>query len=165
MTYPSTEIRSATASTLSLITHRHGDHWEPALFAKTSWNVAGPVDVIATAPAHRVVPLTGLTDFGPIRIEPLETPHARVRHYSYIVSWHGKRLYFSGDTESPASVLAATRLDAAFISPWIYRTVLAKGARLDARRIVIYHHEAGEQIDGCNAPCMVPRQGETIRID
>lgn len=165
MTYPPTELRSGTATTLSLITHRHADHWEPALFAKTTWSVAGPVDVIASAPAYRVVPLTGQTEFGPIRIEPLETPHARVGHYSYIVTWHGKRLYFSGDTESPASVLAAPRLDAAFISPWIYRAVQAKGGRIDARRIVIYHHESGERVDGCTAPCLVPRQGETIRID
>lgn len=164
MTYPPSEIRSATAATLSLITHRHGDHWEPALFAKTTWQVAGPKDVIAAAPAHRIVPLARDTRFGPIAIEPIETPHARIGHYSYIVTWHGKRLYFSGDTESPDSVLAAKQLDAAFISPWIHRSVLQKGAVIDAKRIVIYHHESGERVDSCVAPCVVPRQGETLTI-
>ena len=38
MTYDATaELRSATPQTLSLITHRHADHWSPTLFARTDW--------------------------------------------------------------------------------------------------------------------------------
>jgi L-ascorbate metabolism protein UlaG (beta-lactamase superfamily) len=165
MTYPPEEIRSTTPTTLSLITHRHGDHWKPSLFAQTDWQVAGPNDVIASAPAHRVVPLTEpRTVFGPIEIEPIATPHADVGHYSYIVTWHGKRLYFSGDTESSASLRAAKNLDVAFISPWIYRAVVRNNHFVDARRIVIYHHESGERIPECREPCVVPRQADSIPI-
>src|SRR5918994_1696484 len=75
MTYHPEEIRSTTPTTLSLITHRHGDHWKPVLFAKTDWKVAGPNDVIASAPAHRVVPLSETrTTVGPLEIERIETP-------------------------------------------------------------------------------------------
>ena len=164
MEYDAAEIRSTTRETLSLITHRHGDHWEPALFAKTAWTVAGPVDVTSGLDAARVLPLHGgAARFGAVGIEAIETPHASIGHYSYILTWHGRRLYFSGDTESPASLLAARNLDVAFVSPWQYRAALKRG-RIDARRIVIYHHQAGESVAECGAGCELPRQGQVLRI-
>lgn len=162
--YSPAELSGGGPSTLALITHRHQDHWEPALFAKTTWKVAGPEDVTSGLPADRVVALKGETTWGPVQIEPLETPHARIGHYSYIVSWQGKRLYFSGDTDDARSVILAKNLDAAFVSPWMYRTVMKVGRRIDAKRVVIYHHEAGQQIPGCDAGCLVPKQGDTIPI-
>jgi L-ascorbate metabolism protein UlaG (beta-lactamase superfamily) len=162
--YSPAELSAARPSTLALITHRHLDHWEPALFAKTNWKVAGPQDVTSGLPADRVVALKGTTTFGPVQIEPLETPHARIGHYSYIVAWHGRRLYFSGDTDDGRSVILAKNLDVAFVSPWLYRTVTSLNRRIDAKRVVIYHHEAGQQIPGCAEGCVVPRQGETIAI-
>ncbi len=98
MTYDAAEIRSATSAMLALITHRHNDHWEPALFARTSWSVAGPDDVVAGIPAARVVRVRSGATFGAARIESIQTPHANVGHYSYVVTWHGRRIYFSGDT-------------------------------------------------------------------
>lgn len=163
MEYDAREIRSSTRDTLSLITHRHGDHWEPSLFARTDWKVAGPADVISSIDPSRVVPLQGGGRFGPIRIEAIETPHASIGHHSYVVTWHGRRLYFSGDTESAASLLAARNLDVAFVSPWQYRAALKRGT-IDAKRIVIYHHESGERVDDCRGNCSVPRQGEVLRF-
>ena len=166
MTYPASEIRSSTATTLSLITHRHGDHWEPALFAKTNWKVAGPPDVTKGLAADRVLPLSERTPVGPLQIERLETPHANIGHYSYIVTWHGKRLYFTGDTETIDRLIAARDLDVAFVSPWNYRSAIGRNRRIDAKRIVIYHHQAFEEIPECRADhrCQVPRQGETVTI-
>jgi L-ascorbate metabolism protein UlaG (beta-lactamase superfamily) len=164
MTYSPAEIRSGTASTLSLITHRHGDHWEPTLFAKTNWKVAGPADVTKGIASDRMVPLAGTTTFGPLQIEPLETPHANIGHYSYIVTWHGKRLYFTGDTETIDRLLAARDLDVAFVSPWNYQSAIRRNRRIDATRIVIYHHQAGEKVPECRDRCHVPRQGEMISI-
>jgi L-ascorbate metabolism protein UlaG (beta-lactamase superfamily) len=164
MEYPASEIRSPTPMTLSLITHRHGDHWEPSLFLKTDWRVAGPNDVVSAVPAARVLPLSDGATFGPVQIQPIPTPHANIGHNSYLVSWHGRRLYFTGDTETIDKLLAARNLDVAFVSPWNYRSVVKKGARIDTRRVVIYHHEAGETIAECRDNCHVPRQGETIAI-
>ncbi len=130
MTYDPSQIRSATNATLSLITHRHADHWEPALFEKTGWSIAGPPDVVSTVAAARVVPLTPTAVFGGARIEPIETPHAKVNHNSYVVVWHGRRLYFSGDTESIEHLGQLKNLDVAFISPWLYRATSARPVRL-----------------------------------
>jgi L-ascorbate metabolism protein UlaG (beta-lactamase superfamily) len=164
MTYDPAMIRSSTPATLSLITHRHHDHWEPALFGATGWKVAGPADVVANVDVSRVVPLDGRGAFGPIAIEAIETPHASIGHYSYILSWHGRRLYFSGDTESPDSLLSARDLDAAFVSSWQYRAALRTGRRIDARQIVIYHHQSGEKVPECGEGCTVPRQGDVLRF-
>ena len=158
------ELRASTQPTLALITHRHLDHWEPALFAKTNWKVIAPADAMERIRTDRVVPFAKRMQFAAIVIEPIETPHHRIGHYSYIVTWHGKRLYFSGDTESPDSLLAATGLDAAFVSSWQYQAARRRGGRIDAKRVVIYHHQVGEQVPGCTGTCTVPRQGDTIEI-
>lgn len=165
MTYDAAQIRSATDATLSLITHRHGDHWEPRLLAATTWKVAGPSDVIAGIAPSRIVPLDGGTGtFGAVRIEAIETPHASIGHYSYIVTWHGRRLYFTGDTESTEALLAAKNLDVAFVSPWLYRAVVRAGQRIDAKQIVIYHQEQGQRVPECGEGCSVPNQGHVRRF-
>jgi L-ascorbate metabolism protein UlaG (beta-lactamase superfamily) len=164
MTYPSSEIRSSTPNTLSLITHRHGDHWTPTLFANTSWQVAGPADVVSTLPAARVLPLAPGATFGPLHIEPIKTPHANIGHFSYVVTWHGRRLYFSGDTESADHLMALANLDVAFVSPWLYRSVWKRAQRVDARLVVIYHHEAGQSVPECRERCVVPKQGDSLQI-
>ena len=164
MTYSPDEIRSSTKATLSLITHRHPDHWERALFDRTGWQVAGPNDVVAGIAAARQLAVTMPATFGAARIERIETPHADVGHYSYVVTWHGRRLYFSGDTESSDHLVALKGLDTAFVSPWLYRSVVSGGQRIDARQVVIYHHQAGETVAECRAGCVVPKQGETLQI-
>jgi len=161
MTYDASEIKSATPETLSLITHRHGDHWSPTLFPKTTWKIVGPRDVVATLPKDRVVPVSPRFPYGPLVVDAIETPHASIGHYSYVVAWHGKRLYFSGDTEEPKHLVALKQLDVAFLSPWLYRAAMKIG-RIDAKRIVIYHHQPGETVPECRPPCHVPRQGETV---
>jgi L-ascorbate metabolism protein UlaG (beta-lactamase superfamily) len=165
MTYAPSEIRSTTTTTLALITHRHRDHWLAPLFTPTTWKVAGPSDVTAGLPADRVVPLDAKTTFGPVTIERFETPHANVGHHSYVVTWAGRRIYFSGDTESPDHLAAAVNLDAAFLSSWLYRAALRRGVRIDAKQIVIYHHHPGERIAECTDRCSVPEQGRRIRIE
>jgi len=165
MTYDAAaELRSSTAETLSLITHRHADHWSPTLFGKTNWKVVAPRDVTASVAHDRVVPVSPRFPLGPLQIDAIETPHAGIGHYSYVVTWHGRRLDFSGDTESPAHLLELGGLDVAFVSPWLYRAVLKTGGRVDARRVVISHHQPQEAVPDCRQGCHVPRQGETLRF-
>jgi len=170
MSYDAGEIRSRTARSLSLITHRHGDHWEPALFGKTDWSVIGPADALSGAPANRIVralpvaPSRQTVTFEGISVDAIPTEHAGIGHYSYIVTWHGQRLYFAGDTEDAGALLGAKNLDAAFVSPWLFQRAMKSG-RIDARRIVIYHHEPGQTtVPGCSGTCSVPKQGDLILL-
>lgn len=164
MTYDAAAANTTTAATLALVTHRHDDHWQPDLFKATGWTLVAPRDVTAGLAPDRVLPIAPSIRFGPIAVEPIETPHASVGHYSYLVTWHGRRLYFTGDTESTDALLAARDLDVAFVSPWLLRAVSRAGARIDADRIVVYHHRAGERITGCGANCIVPAQGDVLRF-
>ena len=156
------EIIGGTPQTLALITHKHPDHWEPSLFRHTKWKVLGPADATAVAPPERVVQLSQRVTFGSAVIEPLTTPHARIGHYSYLVTWHGRRLYFTGDTDNPDTLLATKDLDVAFVSPWLYESITKSGRRIDSRRVVIYHHSRGQQVAGCRDGCLVPQLGETL---
>lgn len=162
MAYRPEAIRSTTPHTLALITHRHADHWDRVLFEKTGWQIAGPADVVAGVPAGRVVPLTPRGTFEGMHIEALDTPHSDSGHYSYVVTWHGRRFYFSGDTESIDHLVELKNLDVAFISPWLYQSALKRGQAIHAKRIVIYHHRQGQQVPNCTGRCSVPRQGETL---
>jgi L-ascorbate metabolism protein UlaG (beta-lactamase superfamily) len=168
MEYDPRELRSTTKEAISLVTHRHGDHWDGGLFARTDWRVVAPEDALATVPAARIVralPVTPTpTTFtvGTITVQALPTPHADIGHYSYLVTWHGRRLYFTGDTDSADQLLAMRDLDVAFVSPWLFERAARAGRRIDAKRIVIYHQTADARIPECRDPCRVPSQGETL---
>jgi L-ascorbate metabolism protein UlaG (beta-lactamase superfamily) len=170
MEYDPREIRSTTQDSLSIVTHRHGDHWDRDLFARTDWRVVAPEDALTNVPAARIVralpvtPTPSTVTSGPITIEALPTPHANLGHYSYLVTWHGRRLYFTGDTDSADQLLALKNLDVAFVSPWLFERAGRAGRRIDARRIVIYHQTPDATIPGCHDTCRVPNQGETLRF-
>ncbi len=171
MEYDAREIRSTTKESIALVTHRHGDHWDPALFSRTNWRVIAPADALANVPSARVVralplspALTTITS-GPITIEALPTPHANIGHYSYLVTWHRRRLYFTGDTDSAEQLLATKNLDVAFVSPWLFERAAGAGRRIDAKRVVIYHQAANATIPDCRDPCRVPKQGETLKLE
>ena len=42
--------------------------------------------------------------------------------------------------------------------------MLRAGRQVDAKRVVVYHHQAAERVPECRDRCTVPRQGETISI-
>jgi L-ascorbate metabolism protein UlaG (beta-lactamase superfamily) len=154
--------RPAGTSVVLLITHRHADHFDSAAPRDPAWRILGPRELTARLDPSVALPLDTLVAVGPARIRPIATPHngGGVEHYSYLVEWEGRRLYFVGDTEDPVALLAQRGLDVAFVTPWLWRTVRMRGARIDAREIVIYHHKAGENVPECTSPCRIPGQGE-----
>jgi hypothetical protein len=162
MTYDRSKV-AVDRDVVALITHRHFDHFLPTEPRGVGWQVVGPREVVEKLPDGKPVS-DGVTTVGDIRIQPMRTPHAGVEHYSYRVDWHGAHFYFPGDTEDPQTLIAQKGLDVAFVTPWLWRKVQSSGARIDAKQIVIYHHEAGETIAGCTSPCRVPAQGERWRV-
>ena len=170
MEYDPREVRSSTAQSISLITHRHGDHWDRALFDRTDWRVIAPEDALTGVASHRIVralpvkPTAVTVSVGPLTVDALPTPHANIGHYSYLVTWLGRRLYFTGDTDHVDQLLAMKNLDVAFVSPWLYRRALSARRRIDARRVIIYHHTVDESVPECREGCTVPKQGETLKF-
>lgn len=149
------------AKLLVVTTHQHRDHFAAELFPRLSpAGVIGPASVRAAAPGKGIEP-TGDARFGPIRVQAISTPHADLEHYSYVIEWHGLRIYLPGDTEGASSLIAAKNLDVAFVTPWMLRAAARAGAKIDARRVIVVHHEAGASV----APYQdstLPRQGEVM---
>jgi L-ascorbate metabolism protein UlaG (beta-lactamase superfamily) len=153
MTWTGALVPSADEA-LCLVTHSHRDHFLPRLAPRYCQRLVGPADVTAALP-ERALPLGRTVSFGPVVITPLATPHRGLEHYSYLVEWSGLRLYFTGDTEDAGELRRQRDLDVAFVSPWLLGSATSGGRRIDARRIVVYHHQAGEavpQIQGRELP-------------
>lgn len=147
-----------------LITHGHLDHFDPKLLAKLDAKVIAPPELAATLPAGRVIPFAPKIVYGDLTVETFKTPHGKIDHYSYLVTWRGRRLYFTGDTESTDALLAQRNLDVAFVSPWLIDIVAKKNARIDAKRVVAYHHQTGETVPAMQDR-IVPKQGETLTLE
>jgi hypothetical protein len=151
MEYDAKEL-SARPQSVCLITHAHADHFEAGLVAQIGCRV-----VDASSAARGDIRLPGIS------IRPVQTEHAGIAHYSYLVEWKGLRLYFTGDTESTVELAKQGPLDALFITPWLLASARTAKALPETPRVVVYHHKAGEQVPA-GPGCIVPRQGEVIEI-
>ena len=133
---------------VSLITHSHGDHWYKDQFAKMDLSIIGPTSVTNKVDPKKIVPFDpdGPMTFRDIEVQAIEMPHKlSPQHYSYLVTWHGLRLYFPGDTETPADMLHREDIDIMFISPWLIRTIERQDLTLDTKVLVVYHQKIGEE--------------------
>jgi hypothetical protein len=148
---------------LCLITHSHRDHFLGRLAGETCGRVLGPKDVVA-ASATPSVALAPEVHWEGLAIRPVATPHGPLEHYSYVVEWNGIRLYFTGDTDDTAALLAARGLDVAFVSPWLLRAVERNHGHIDARQIVVYHHRADETVPPFQGR-IVPAQGQVLKLE
>ncbi len=162
MTWTDALVPLAAGEALCLVTHSHRDHFLASLTARYCTRLMGPRDVTAALPERKLEAAGARSvEFGPLRVTPLATPHARLEHYSYLVEWNGLRFYFTGDTEDAAELLRQRGLDVAFVSPWLLRSATRGGARIDAKRIVVYHHEADETVPEIQGR-ELPRQGDEL---
>jgi hypothetical protein len=131
---------------LCIITHGHPDHFDPEMAPKFCGAILGPKDLAATGKVRRIE-LQPVVNWNGVSINAFTTPHDPEReHYSYLLEWHGVRLYFTGDTDNLDSLLAAHDLDAAFVTPSLLIALKRQGAHLDARQIISYHHHAGDPV-------------------
>lgn len=144
MEYPS-DVLDAVEQGVTLITHEHADHWDAREFNKTELMLIASPAIAADVEPDRVLPWGDSIRYGRIEVQPVVTPHTDA-HVSYRVLWGGRRLYFSGDTESTEEILRERDLDVAFVSPWLLRAVLDDGQSIDAELIVVYHHRTGEEV-------------------
>lgn len=156
MAYDSAEVPEVVDG-LSLITHFHGDHFDAEAYEKTGFKIVAPLSITAKLEAgERAIDLDpAQPDSGAdyearykdIHIEVFATPHRFApEHFSYLVTWHGKRLYFVGDTETPGFLLPLKNLDVAFVTPWLVRTMARQDLVLNAERVVLYHHKTDEEV-------------------
>lgn len=158
------DFPGTTGNVLSLITHRHADHFEPLLFLEQNWKIIGPHEVTLRLAQNRVLKFADEMSFGPIKITPRRTMHANTEHYSYLVRWHGRLLFFTGDTDDIESLRNLPTLDALYITPWFYRKAKSDNALPESKKIIIYHHKEDDIVPDCSR-CIIPEQNQIIRLE
>jgi L-ascorbate metabolism protein UlaG (beta-lactamase superfamily) len=149
-----------------LITHAHADHFAPELFRPRAMKLIGPPQLARAVPGGQEAAPGKPVRHGDFEILAFVTPHGqveKVEHSSYLVTWRGRKLYFSGDTESDEALLKMRGLDVAFVSPWLLFGAAKNGKRVDAKKIIVYHHRA-DQTKPPYPGSVVPKQGEVFTI-
>jgi L-ascorbate metabolism protein UlaG (beta-lactamase superfamily) len=148
---------------LCLITHGHADHFDPKLFATTKFAIIAPPSVLASLDTSHKIPFAAEMTYRGITVKAFRTPHGDIEHYSFLVLWHGLEMYFAGDTDDVAELGRQADLDVAFVTPWQLKAMLESGKRIGARRVVLYHHHAGEDIPAYQERCVL-KQGESFEL-
>lgn len=100
---------------------------------------------------------------GPMEITAIKTKSAQTEHYSYLLQWHDRKIYFAGDTGDTGHLASLQDVDLVFLSPWLFENA-RKANALPNTKIVIYQHRVGEIIPNC-FDCIVPEKGEYISFD
>jgi L-ascorbate metabolism protein UlaG (beta-lactamase superfamily) len=149
-----------------LITDIHGDHLAPALINKLK-----KADTVIVAPKLVAAQVTGVkvisngekTTIGPFAVEAIpmynltrgpsagQLYHDKGRGNGYIVTYGGKRFYFSGDTEAIPEMKALKNIDVAFVCMNLPYTMTpqeaAEGVRAFHPAIVYPYHYMGSDLN------------------
>jgi len=167
MTYDKSVLDSITPNAIFIFTHKHADHYSGKLVRKvrkgehskkfTPWRSGKLEKYSQTIP-----------DFD---IQALKTKHRfTLKHNSYLITWHGKKIYLSGDTEHANIIGGVKGIDWAFIPYWVLKDAKRNNIKIDATKIVLYHL-ATPQIPSAkenwgNDPTilLLVNQGQVIRI-
>lgn len=156
--YDKSEITNIKDSSIFIFTHKHPDHYSRRLVRKLKGNKYGPWNIEKMQTLNTSIP-----DFS---IQSFKTKHKYSRkHCSYLITWHNKKIFISGDTEHAEIIETIPGMDWAFLSPWPLMDAITKNIKIDAKMIGLYHIGPGDKIDATNPKILVLKnQGEIITI-
>jgi L-ascorbate metabolism protein UlaG (beta-lactamase superfamily) len=145
-----------------LITDIHGDHMNPALvgkLSKASTVILAPTAVCATIKNAAPISNGETKTIGDFQVEAIPmynlTPeraqfHTKGRGNGYVVTYGGKRFYFSGDTEGTPEMKALKNIDVAFVCMNLPYTMTPEEAAVAVRAFhpaVVYpYHYSGSDL-------------------
>lgn len=162
MEYDKSEIDSVKKENATFIfTHKHADHYSKSLLNKMKGNKYGPWNIEEIKNIEK-----SLTNF---TIESFKTEHKvfgiSFEHYSYLIAWHNKRIFISGDTENVDTVAKITKMDWLFAPVWLLTDAKDKNIKLDTEKIGLYHIGQKDQITTSNPKIqLLNKSGEVIII-
>jgi hypothetical protein len=144
MTYEITELDSVKEDAIYIFTHKHNDHHSSKNLKKVlkekKGKKYGPWNI-------KKLEKLGNSIEG-FSIEAYKTKHRfSLRHYSYMITWHGKKIYLSGDTESAETIAKMTGMEWAFVPGWIIMDAIEKNIKIDTKMIGVYHLYPGQKVN------------------
>jgi hypothetical protein len=179
---------------LFLITHCHPDHWDREVFEQMDeeMNLAiiAPSDVLEDVNCDRKISFenvnmghrTDIMTYKDITVQGIRTPHwnwpdypAGINHYSYLLNWHGLRLYFPGDDayirgngipgdNSPPLMSTIKDIDVMPIKSLVIQENDGKMLPIDAKILILNQYKTDEQVPPFQNYLRL-KQGETIKIE
>ncbi len=151
---------------LILITHAHADHLDPVIIAKLSkpgTEIIAPAAVANTVTSAKVISNGQTTTWGAWTIHavpmynikrgraPGELYHPKGWGNGYVLTYGGKRIYFSGDTENIPEMRALKNIDVAFVCMNLPYTMPPSEAAAAVKafhpKIVIPYHYRGSNLN------------------
>ena len=161
MEYDLTELDSIKENPIFLFTHKHADHYSRKDLKKVmkarngkkygTWNVSDLEDLNEA-----------YSDF---HIQAIKTKHRfTFKHYSYLITWHGKRIFISGDTESAETIGKVKNIDWAFVPYWILYDAKENNIEIDAKMRALYHLAPVQKLPGEIPEDLVVLQEPNIMI-
>lgn len=141
--YPKAELQQLKDSAIYLFTHKHPDHYSirqvKRARKKKHGSTYGPWNIKKMEQLHQ-----SLSDFS---IQVFQTKHLHCFHHcSYLITWHGKKIFLSGDTEHADTIALQKDLDWAFVPAWLLIDAVNKKIKINATDVGIYHLSAGDRI-------------------
>lgn len=140
MEYDKSVLDSISDNAIFLFTHKHSDHYSKKLLKTLNgkkygnWNAPKLKELTAT-----------IEDF---TIEAFKTSHKfTLKHYSYLITWHGKKIYINGDTGDFKPLKKIKDLDWVFAPYWLYNNAKEVEFEIDSKMMGLYHI-APIQIEG-----------------
>ena len=145
---------------ISIITHHHRDHWWRKGFMASNNKLFAPYFVRLFVPKSRKILFKEHTVIDDLIINPIKTPHGFtiapfgfninlkcISHYSYVLFWHNKKIFISGDANSDYELLQREKnIDIAIITYWNGQYAFKNNKNIDAKHIIFCHFEYLEQI-------------------
>ena len=150
---------------LILITDIHGDHMDPdsiKMVSKGDTEIFAPPAVVQTVTTAKPISNGETKSWGPWTIEaipaynikrgpaPGKLFHDKGRGNGYVLTYGGKRFYFSGDTEGVPEMRALKNIDVAFVCMNLPYTMppeeAADAVKAFHPKIVIPYHYRGSDL-------------------
>ena len=139
MEFEESELDSIKENSLFIFTHKHADHYSKKNLKRVMKEKGGQAFGVSNIAELEALGET-IADF---EIKAFKTDHKvfgiSFKHYSYLITWHGKTIYLSGDTTIPTTIGGVKNMDMAFIPYWLYANAKDQGITIDAKETGIYH--------------------------
>src|SRR5690606_13565728 len=127
-----------------IFTHRHSDHYSKKLLRRYEGRKYGPWNI-------KELETPGILD-PVLSVKAMKTPHKvygiSFKHFSYLITWHNKNIYVSGDTGDLNHLRLIKNTAWAFVNPWLYMNALRSKVTIAAKNIGMYHLYPDQKING-----------------
>jgi len=139
MEFDEAELDSIKENSVFIFTHKHADHYSKKILKKILKEKGGKQFGVSNISEMEKL-RDNIKDFD---IKAFKTEHKvfgiSFKHYSYLITWHGKRIYLSGDTTNPETIGEVKNIDWAFVPYWILKNAKNQEIEIDTKMNFVYH--------------------------